>query len=322
MSPTFKHCVLRQIIRENKILTAAWSADTCSLAIATAAGGVKIYDILPNPLPGSPRRSTSEGGTNQDILGGAGKESPVQPMISVAMPPPPRPVRVVLRHEILVKTLSPTPGGGRKAVNRPVSSLATSLDGESWQDRGSGGNAAAGAAAGAAVAGAGILVGVTEGKHLCVWNLATGSTLLTALSVAPVGCTVEKVLWYGPTALVALLYHDGVGIKRVDVHQVDIAREATKPVREQILSWCIGSLVEKSGCGVPDAEKDHSLTIPLNGICCTLRKMINTPHPYPPLSLTCAVAIPLPDGCCSCSPTLPTSYLLEPTFLRVRLTGR
>lgn len=143
---------------------------------------------------------------------------------------------VVLRHEILIKTLSSTPGGGRKAVNRPVSSLATSFDGDSWQDRGSGSSAAAavtaGAAAGAAVGGAGILVGVAEGKHLCVWDLATGSTLLTALSMAPAGCTVEKVLWNGPTALVALLYHDGAGVKRVDVHQVDIAREATKPVRE------------------------------------------------------------------------------------------
>lgn len=116
-----------------------------------------------------------------------------------------------------------------------MSSLATSFGGDSWQDRGSSGNAAAGAAAGAAVGGAGILVGVAEGKHLCIWDLATGSTLLTALSMAPVGCTVEKVLWHGPTALVALLYHDGSGVKRVDVHQVDIAREATNPVREKNL---------------------------------------------------------------------------------------
>ena len=113
-----------------------------------------------------------------------------------------------------------------------MSSLATSFDGDSWQDIGSGSGAAAAVTAGAAVGGAGILVGVAEGKHLCVWDLATGSTLLTALSMAPAGCTVEKVLWNGPTALVALLYHDGAGVKRIDVHQVDIAREATKPVRE------------------------------------------------------------------------------------------
>lgn len=154
--------------------------------------------------------------------------------MSVAVPPPPRPVSVVLRHEILIKTLSSTPDGGKKAVNRPVSSLATSSDGDSWQDRGSGGTCAVNAA-GSTAAGAGILVGVAEGKHLCVWDLATGSTLLTALSMAPAGCTVEKVLWHGPTALVALLYHDGVGVKRADVHQVDIAREAITPVRGKFL---------------------------------------------------------------------------------------
>lgn len=229
-------CVLRPLFRENKIITAAWNADTCSLAIATAAGGVKIYDILPSPLPASPSRRTSnsKSGTHQDIPNGIRNNSPAQSVISVAMPPPPRPVTVVLRHEILIKTLSPTPHGGKKAVNRPVSSLATSSEGGSWQGRGSSGNAAAGAAAGSTAAGAGILVGVAEGKHLCIWDLATGSTLLTALSIAPVGCTVEKVLWHGPTALVALLYHDGAGVKRVDVHQVDIARETIKPV---CFSW-------------------------------------------------------------------------------------
>lgn len=117
-------------------------------------------------------------------------------------------------------------------MNRPVSSLATSSAGDSGQNRESGKNIVTGVT----VAGAGILVGVAEGKHLCVWDLATGSTLLTALSMAPVGFTVEKVLWHGPTALVALLYHDGIGVKRLDVHQVDIAREATKPVSENFFS--------------------------------------------------------------------------------------
>lgn len=195
---------------------------------------MKIYDILPSPPLASASRSSSKGGTTRDPSG-AGKKSQVQSVISVDMPPPPRPVSVVLRHEIVIKTLSSTPDGGRKPVNRPVSSLATSFDGESWQDRESGGNAAAGTATGFTGAGAGILVGVAEGKHLCVWDIATGSTLLTALSMAPVGCTVEKVLWHGPTALVALLYHDGVGVKRVDVHQVNIARGATKPVRGDCL---------------------------------------------------------------------------------------
>ncbi|CAN0551258.1 unnamed protein product, partial [Ectocarpus sp. 8 AP-2014] len=51
------------------------------------------------------------------------------------------------------------------------------------------------------------------------------------LSIAPRGCTVEKVLWHGPTALVALLYHDGIGVSRVDVHQVDVGRRVTIPVR-------------------------------------------------------------------------------------------
>lgn len=129
--------------------------------------------------------------------------------------------------------MSSTPGGGGKAVSRPVSLLATSSSGCSLESSGGGGGRgeARGGETAPTAEGAGVLVGVADGKHLCIWDLATGSTLLTALSMAPTGCKVEKVLWYGPTALVALLYHDGNGVTRVDVHQVDVANEATIPVR-------------------------------------------------------------------------------------------
>ncbi len=208
--------------RENKILTAAWNADTCSLAIATAAGGVKIYDVLPR----SPS-SSSNGPGNKELQ----PQPSAATVISIAPPPPPRPATMVLRHEIVIRIISSAQEGGRKTANRPVSSLATSSCSDSWE-RGEGrrGGGSTTAAACRTAAGSGILVGVAEGKHLCVWDLAAGSTLLTALSMAPKGCTVEKVLWHGPTAVVALLYHDGTGVTRVDVHQVDIGREATVPV--------------------------------------------------------------------------------------------
>lgn len=216
--------------RENKILTAAWNADTCSLAIATAAGGVKIYDVLP--------RSPSLFSSSSDcgVVRGPGKElqpqSSAATIISIAPPPPPRPATIVLRHEIVIRIISSAQEGGRKAANRPVSSLATSSSCDSWEHgEGRRGDGSTIAVASRTAAGAGILVGVADGKHLCVWDLVAGSTLLTALSMAPTGCTVEKVLWHGPTAVVALLYHDGAGVTRVDVHQVDIAREATVPVR-------------------------------------------------------------------------------------------
>lgn len=232
---------VRLLLRENKILTAAWNADTCSLAIATAEGGVKIYDVLPSHPNGMTR--TKKQSTTRDVLRQAGGEKGEQQQepvgatpISMNGPPLSRPAAIVLRHEIVIKTVASTPGAGRKVVSRQVSSLATSSEDRGWwgedgaASRGGevrGGRTAANAAT---AAGAGILVGVADGKHLCVWDLATGSTLLTALSMAPEGCTVEKVLWYGPAALVALMYHDGVGVARVDVHQLDIGKGATVPV--------------------------------------------------------------------------------------------
>lgn len=231
--------------RESKILTAAWNADTCSLAIATAAGGVKIYGILPTPPPELSSGSGSgsgigSGSTARSVIVIVPGEKERQQHLdsataaSATISPPTRPATAVLRHEIVINTISTTADGGRKRVNRQVSSLATSSDGVSWEDfGGEGGDNEFGGERSrvAAAAGAGVLVGVAEGQHLCVWDLATGSTLLTALSIAPRGCTVEKVLWHGPTALVALLYHDGTGVSRVDVHQVDVGRKVTIPVR-------------------------------------------------------------------------------------------
>ena len=270
------------LFRENKILTAAWNADTCSLAIATAAGGVKIYDVLPRSAASFSSRS--DGGRSRGAPRGAGKkQGQPQPsaatVISIAPPPPPPPATVVLRHEIVIRIVSSTQEGGRKSANRPVSSLATSCGSESWE-RGGGkrsvGNTTT-ATAGCTAAGAGILVGVAEGKHLCVWDLATGSTLLTALSMAPTGCTVEKVLWHGPTAVVAVLYHDGTGVTRVDVHQVDIAKEAIVPVRvgsvclvlSLLFSWAlwVGTIAVYleifASTSIPSASKGAALIVVL-----------------------------------------------------------
>lgn len=230
-----------QLYRDSKILTAVWNADTCSLAVATAAGGVDIYDILPNHpsvLSETGSRGSTDTATREAAAGAGNKEKQQQTgpgpatSVSVSVPPQSRPLAVVLRHKIVIKTISSTPSGGRKAVSRPVKVLATSSNDCSWDSSGGGGSRGKenDGETTPTAAGAGILVGVAEGKHLCIWDLATGSTLLTALSMAPTGCKVEKVLWYGPTALVALLYYHGVGVTRIDVHQVDVANEATIPV--------------------------------------------------------------------------------------------
>lgn len=122
-------------------------------------------------------------------------------------------MKLVLRHEIVIKSVSLIPNGGKKIVHRQVSSLATDESSERGGE-----------------AGAAILVGVAEGQHLCVWDLVTGTTLLTALAIAPAGCKVEKVVWLGPAALTALLYSVEGGLRRIDVHQIDIAGQTATPV--------------------------------------------------------------------------------------------
>lgn len=125
----------------------------------------------------------------------------------------PPPTALILKHEIVIKILSLTPSGGKKLSSSQVGSLTT--DESSDTEKG----------------GAGTLVGVADGQHLCVWDFVTGSTLITALAIAPEGCKVEKVAWYSSTALAALLYSLKDGLKRVDVHQIDVARQTTSPVR-------------------------------------------------------------------------------------------
>ncbi|CAM9293181.1 unnamed protein product, partial [Hapterophycus canaliculatus] len=68
------------------------------------------------------------------------------------------------------------------------------------------------------------------------------------------GCTVEKVLWSGPTALAALMYHDGVGVTRVDVYQLDIGKGATVP----LLSYTSDVLVSGASftAGPPNQTAD------------------------------------------------------------------
>lgn len=192
-------------LRGARILAAAWNADTCSLAMATAAGGVKIYELSPAPC--------------EDTFGVIRREGSCD-----ANAVRPTPATLTLRHDIVVKSISSTPNGGRKASLRHVGSLATDDSSEDGK------------------AGAGILVGIADGQHLCVWDLVTGSTLLTALAIAPAGCKVEKVVWHRSTALAALLYSAEGGLRRVDVHQIDVARQATTPVRGRYSS---GTTCEK-----------------------------------------------------------------------------
>lgn len=137
----------------------------------------------------------------------------------------PRPATLILRHEIVVKSFSLpeqpphstsdknlSGGGKRKGVLSRVTSLATD---ESSTNK-SGGTA--------------ILVGVAEGRHLCMWDMTSGATLLTALAIAPDRCKVDKVAWHAPSALVGLLYSEEAGPRRVDVHQLDIAGQTTTQV--------------------------------------------------------------------------------------------
>ncbi|CAM9879335.1 unnamed protein product [Scytosiphon promiscuus] len=74
--------------------------------------------------------------------------------------------------------------------------------------------------------------------------------------MAPEGCTVERVLWHGPTALVALMYHDGVGVTRVDVHQLDVGKGATVP----LLSYTSDVLV--AGASFTPGPADHTTDAP------------------------------------------------------------
>lgn len=188
---------LRISSSDDNILAAAWSHDTCSLAISTAAGGVKIYDLLPSIC--SDASDIAGNGTSCDALA---VRSPAAVL--------------VLRHEIVIKSVSSTPGGNNKASNSgQVHSLATY---NSMEDSN---------------AGAAMLIGVAEGRHLCVWDLVSGSTLFTALAIAPDNCKVEKVAWHGPTAMVAVLYAVEGDVRRVDVHQIDVAAQTTTPVRRK-----------------------------------------------------------------------------------------
>lgn len=201
--------------REGEILAAAWNADTCSLAMATTTGGVKIYEISPS----TPRLGTSFG----TGVVGARDGAVVADALDAGRQPP---VIALLRHEIVLKSVSSTTGGGNGDAGgggdglisqAQVNSLATDKSSE-----GDGNDA-----------GAGILLGLADGQHLCVWDIVTGSTLLTALAIAQAGCKVEKVMWHGPMALTALLYSMEGGLRRVDVHQVNVAKNTTTPVSSE-----------------------------------------------------------------------------------------
>lgn len=136
----------------------------------------------------------------------------------------PSPATLILRHDIVIKGFT-TEGqysvsggegskhhlgidgvGKRKSFLSRVTCLAThaALPGE----RESGG--------------AGILIGIAEGRHLCVWDLTTGSTLFTAVAVAPDGCSIEEAVWHAPAALVALVHSFDQAARRVDVYQLEI----------------------------------------------------------------------------------------------------
>lgn len=197
--------------RGGKILAAAWNGDTCSLALATEAGGVKIYSLLPAHHTHNIITATSE----RSLLG-------------VVVRPPP--ATLVLQHEIIIKGLSPVEqhtasagndkelsfdgNGNRKFSISRVTSLATN-EMPPGEERG----------------GAAILLGMVEGHHLCVWDLTTGCTLLTALALAPDGCKVEKMAWHAPAGLVALVQSLEEGARRIDVYQLDIVGKSVNQVR-------------------------------------------------------------------------------------------
>lgn len=199
--------------RGGKIIAAAWNADSYNLALATDSGGVDIYGLLPT------HRCNVTSGT-------AARKSVRVGAAVLALP-----ANLVLRHKIIVNCTSsevPVPvciGGGDDGKNCSVggngirtvsrSQLTCLASDESDGNRG----------------GAAMLVGVAEGRHLYVWDMLTGSTLLTALALAPDGCNVEKVAWHAPAALVALVYSVENGARRVDVHQLNISEQRTTQVR-------------------------------------------------------------------------------------------
>lgn len=137
----------------------------------------------------------------------------------------PSPATLILRHDIVIKGFTtegqyPVSGGEgskhqlgidevgkRKSFLSRVTCLAThaAMPGEQEEP-----------------GGAGILIGIAEGRHLCVWDLTTGSTLFTAVAVAPDGCSIEEVVWHAPAALVALVHSLEQAARRVDVYQLDI----------------------------------------------------------------------------------------------------
>lgn len=177
----------RQRSRGASILTASWNADTCSLAMATTAGGVRIYDLLPTPQ--GPNASVV---TRSDSLCARGTARRTVP------------ARLILRHEILMKNVSTTPEGTARVACRQVDLLCS-------DDSSASGHA-----------GAGILVGIADGHHLCLWDLTTGCTLFTASAVAPEGCKIEKMAWHGAAALLALLCSEGGSSTTLAVHQIDV----------------------------------------------------------------------------------------------------
>lgn len=186
----------------------------CSLAIATELGGVKIYKLLPAEQTPAVKQVSSQ-------HRGVGRQTQA-------------PATLALRHDIMIKNMSKevintedklsSVGDKQTAHFSHVPCLSTqgSLTSKTR------GNA--------------VLVGVVEGRHLCVWDMLTGVTLLTAQSVAPSGFTVDEVVWYGSAALVGLRYSAREGSKRVDVHQLDVAGQDTFQVSEQgEKAWCVRS---------------------------------------------------------------------------------
>lgn len=173
--------------REKRILAAAWCRDVSSLALATSAG-IKIYNLLPFRSDAA----TSDG---------------AQPKAGPAWPCT---LTLKLLHDVTVKgPFSTTKRDGRKRMGHTrVNSLATD---DSTADT---------------KAGAALLVGIAGGEELCVWDIVTGS-LLAASVVTADGCEVERIAWHGPTAMSALLYSLDGRLKRVDLHQIDFARQTT-----------------------------------------------------------------------------------------------
>lgn len=186
------------------MLAAVWNRDISSLALATEQGGIRIYELLP---------ARTRSGNSKDVDQGHQDGNGTGTL----------PVMLMFRHEIVIKstmsegrvstmTKRKTPSDRQKVMFGRVHCLSTE---DMPRARGEG---------------IATLVGVAEGRHLYMWDMVSGVTLLTAHAIAPTGCKVQHVAWHGPAALVALLYAVNEAPRRVDVHQLDVAGQATAQV--------------------------------------------------------------------------------------------